>query len=94
MGRTYWREPLQPPPEATPPGVVHIIDDRCKGCGFCFEFCPRGVLSESEGYNKRGYHPPEVSDDERCVDCRLCEFICPEFAIYVTTMAQPEDDDA
>jgi 2-oxoglutarate ferredoxin oxidoreductase subunit delta len=84
VAQRFWRPPLQPPPPTAAPGVVHIIDDRCKGCGFCIEFCPRGVLSESEGYNKRGYHPPVVTFNEHCVECRLCEFICPEFAIYVT----------
>jgi 2-oxoglutarate ferredoxin oxidoreductase subunit delta len=63
--------------------VVHIIEERCKGCGFCVEFCPRGVLAMSPRTNPKGYHPPEVIDAARCVDCGLCTLVCPDFAIYV-----------
>jgi 2-oxoglutarate ferredoxin oxidoreductase subunit delta len=36
----------------------------------------------SEGFNTKGYHPPEVVKDGECVNCNLCEMICPDFAIY------------
>ncbi|MFQ5844660.1 MAG: ferredoxin family protein [Planctomycetota bacterium] len=90
MATRYWRQPLDREPRAGPAGVVHVIVDRCKGCGFCTEFCPRDVLAESTGYNRRGYHPPEVVKPDLCVECRLCELICPEFAIYVTPVAAAE----
>ena len=58
-----------------------VIQDRCKGCGFCVAFCPRQALRLSAQFNKKGYHYPEV-DHERCVHCGLCDALCPEFAIY------------
>ena len=61
---------------------ILIVTERCKGCGFCIEFCPKKVLSRSKAFNKKGYYPPEVTDKEACLDCGLCEAICPEFAIY------------
>ena len=64
-------------------GIVHIIDDRCKGCGFCIEFCPQNVLLLSERTNARGYHPPEIIPDTICVNCGLCALLCPDFAIYI-----------
>ncbi|MBP7231829.1 MAG: 4Fe-4S binding protein [Syntrophaceae bacterium] len=63
-------------------GQVIVIEDRCKGCGFCIANCPRQVLQKSSTFNKKGYHPPEVADTTRCVNCHFCEILCPEFAIY------------
>jgi 2-oxoglutarate ferredoxin oxidoreductase subunit delta len=65
-------------------GKIHIVTDRCKGCGFCVEYCPREVLEMSEEFNVKGYHPPVVKDEDECVYCHLCQTICPEFALYVT----------
>ena len=76
-----WRKPLEDEAPATGRKIV-IIRDRCKGCGFCVEFCPRDVLKMSDEFNAKGYHPPVVVDIDRCVECNLCEIICPEFAIF------------
>lgn len=86
----YWRKPLDYEKYSTPKGDIYIIDDRCKGCGFCIEFCPNEVLVESEKYNIKGYHPPETEKPESCIGCKLCELICPEFAIYVIL---PDDEE-
>ena len=68
-------------------GDVHINREHCKGYAFCVEYCPRDVLAMSEVFNKKGYHPPFVLKDKRdeCCYCKLCEAICPEFAIFVTS---------
>jgi len=85
-----WRKPLDADEWEAPKGKVFIIDERCKGCGFCQEFCPRKVLEESEKFNSKGYHPPEVVNPDDCVDCQLCELICPEFAIFVLDAKEVE----
>lgn len=67
-------------------GRPHMIEDRCKGCGFCIEFCPAKVLIQSDRFNSKGYHPPEFIErppEKVCIACKFCEMICPDFAIYV-----------
>jgi 2-oxoglutarate ferredoxin oxidoreductase subunit delta len=78
----FWRVPFDTEAIQVSRGEVHIIEDRCKGCGYCIEFCPRKILALSERFNKKGYHPPAVLQAEACVNCHYCEIICPEFAIY------------
>ena len=63
-------------------GQVVVRAERCKGCGFCVEFCPTDVLALSSGFTSKGYHPPEIVKAELCVNCGFCRMICPEFAIY------------
>ncbi|MFQ6048119.1 MAG: ferredoxin family protein [Phycisphaerae bacterium] len=65
-----------------PRGQVVIDRDRCKGCGYCVEFCPTEVLVLSAELNGRGYHPPRVVAPERCTGCDLCGMYCPDFAIF------------
>jgi 2-oxoglutarate ferredoxin oxidoreductase subunit delta len=84
----YWRTPLDLKEVKLTKGKVYIIADRCKGCQFCVEYCPRGVLEMSEEFNVKGYHPPEAVNEENCVSCHFCEVLCPEFAIFAVT----EDD--
>ena len=80
---TYWRQPLDRDRIQVPHGIVHIIEERCKGCGFCVEFCPQHVLVMSKRTNAKGYHPPELTDEAHCINCGLCALLCPDFAIYV-----------
>lgn len=77
-------------------GEVFIIKDRCKGCGYCIEFCPKKVLIESKEFNKKGYHYPEVTEEpplKVCVNCGFCTLICPEFAIYSQKMEEKNNKD-
>ncbi len=62
---------------------IHIIKERCKGCGICIEICQAGVLEVSEELNANGYHFPYVKEPEECINCGMCEMFCPDFAIWV-----------
>ena len=63
-------------------GVVSIVVERCKACGFCVEFCPTKVLELSSAFNAKGYHPPVAINPEKCSGCDLCGMYCPDFAIH------------
>lgn len=59
-----------------------VVTERCKGCGFCVEFCPTHVLALSSAFNAKGYHPPHLLNADKCSGCNLCGLYCPDFAIY------------
>jgi 2-oxoglutarate ferredoxin oxidoreductase subunit delta len=83
-----WRRPLDADKVTVPLGQVFILADRCKGCCFCTEFCPTDILVMSEEFNVKGYHYPEVVEGAECVNCHLCELLCPEFSIYSLDLAE------
>jgi 2-oxoglutarate ferredoxin oxidoreductase subunit delta len=89
----FWRKPLDVDNLRIPRGTVHIIIERCKGCAFCVEYCPKHILQISKLFNKKGYHYPELTNDAYCVDCNLCEAICPEFAIYSIPVEEEENSE-
>jgi len=62
---------------------VVILPERCKGCGFCIEFCPQHVLCESAETNAKGYHTVYLCDSDKCTKCDICGMVCPDFAISV-----------
>ena len=49
--------------------------EKCKGCGFCVEVCPLGVIV-AEGR--------KIRLSEGCVDCKSCAKVCPEGALTLT----------
>ncbi|MCJ7684370.1 MAG: 4Fe-4S binding protein, partial [Desulfobacteraceae bacterium] len=52
----FWRVPFDSEEIQITTGIVYIIEDRCKGCGYCIEYCPRDVLEFSSKFNTKGYH--------------------------------------
>jgi 2-oxoglutarate ferredoxin oxidoreductase subunit delta len=78
------RQPISPPQMLKLRDAdIFILEERCKGCSYCIEFCPRDVLEESRKLNAIGVHPPRVRDSTLCVGCGVCEDVCPDFAIYL-----------
>jgi len=89
----FWRKPLDADKLQIPHGEIHIIRERCKGCGFCVEYCPKDVLELSTEFNLKGYHPPAAKNAEACVHCGLCELLCPEFALFVLEKKEEQKGD-
>lgn len=49
----------------------------CKRCGICVAFCPREALAQDK------WGCPYLAEPDRCTSCRVCEMLCPDFAISV-----------
>ena len=55
--------------------IAGVIEDRCCGCGACFQICPKKSILMKK--NTRGFYVPTV-DEQTCIDCGLCKNVCPE----------------
>ena len=62
---------------------VTFLEQRCKGCGFCVEFCPKKVLALGDGINNLGYHYVVMKDLSQCNACAFCAMVCPDLIIEV-----------
>ncbi len=65
---------------------VEINEGLCKACGLCVNVCPKNVLEMVESLNVWMGAMAKVARPENCIRCKLCEQICPDFAITVADM--------
>lgn len=68
-------------PKDKPEFFIQVKPELCKSCGLCVEFCGRDAL-QMQIELETGKNVPVVNM-ERCNGCKLCEWYCPDFAIYV-----------
>ncbi len=63
---------------------VSFKTDACKGCGLCVGACPKQLIAlAKDSLNKKGYHPAEITDQEKCIACAMCAIMCPDCVIKV-----------
>lgn len=64
-------------------GQIEIVDEWCKGedCSICVRVCPEYCL----GFD--GARAVRIVRPDVCTACRLCELLCPDFAIVVREAA-------
>jgi len=65
-------------------GKIVIDEEKCKGCGYCIDFCPQKVIKPADYTNAKDYHPAVLVDPEgKCKGCGICYLVCPDVAIEV-----------
>jgi 2-oxoglutarate ferredoxin oxidoreductase subunit delta len=70
-------------------GKIKINTELCKGCAFCVETCPFGVISIGERFNKSGFFSAVAMHVEKCTGCAMCARMCPDIAIEVYQYGEP-----
>jgi len=68
---------------------VEIDEKRCRSCAVCWEICAPQVLDFEPPLNKA-----IIKDLAACTGCRLCEWLCPDWAIVVKPLAANTEDTA
>ena len=53
--------------------TVHVLADRCIGCGKCMEVCPEDAIIGKDGYI-------HMVDQDMCEQCGKCLEVCPQNA--------------
>jgi 2-oxoglutarate ferredoxin oxidoreductase subunit delta len=64
-------------------GMIVIDQELCKGCAYCVDACPFGIIVIKEEFNKKGVFSASAKDVDRCTGCAMCAQMCPEIAIEV-----------
>ena len=68
--------------------MINISDKRnCCGCTACSQVCPKSCITMQ--IDEEGFKYPQV-DANLCVDCGLCEKVCP----YLNSYPIPEEKPA
>ena len=63
------------------PKIVLYIE-KCKGCGYCVNVCPKKAVSFEDKFNKEGYKYIRI-DEENCSGCGNCHTICPDSVMEI-----------
>lgn len=60
--------------------MINIEDkSKCSGCHACYNACPKNCITMKS--DNEGFWYPSV-DEKSCVDCGLCEKVCPILKVY------------
>jgi 2-oxoglutarate ferredoxin oxidoreductase subunit delta len=64
-------------------GMIVIDRELCKGCAYCVDACPFGVIVIEESFNNKGVFTASPQLPDKCTGCAICAQMCPEVAIEV-----------
>jgi len=61
---------------------VLLDTEKCKGCGYCINVCPKKVIRFGDKFNKEGYKFIQI-DETNCIGCGSCHTICPDSVMEI-----------
>jgi 2-oxoglutarate ferredoxin oxidoreductase subunit delta len=64
--------------------LLKLDIERCKGCGLCVLYCPKGSLRMTQELNNQGNPYVEQIDPAVCNACGICFRMCPDVAITIS----------
>ena len=59
------------------------IKSECSGCGACSNVCSKGAITMQQDEEWGHFYP--LIDNEKCVNCNLCQKVCPSEDIVYTS---------
>ena len=62
--------------------VAKIEFEKCKGCYYCVDDCPKDAVSKSGRSNKKGYDYVQI-DEAECNGCGTCYIVCPDCCVTI-----------
>jgi NAD-dependent dihydropyrimidine dehydrogenase PreA subunit len=62
----------------SPYGNIQIDEDKCSGCAFCYQVCPKGVYEIDSAR-----HKAKIVRGKDCVNCNACVKQCPERCLRI-----------
>lgn len=70
-------------------GKAVIDPARCKACGLCAHFCPKGCFAPALELNALGCIPYRFVEGSHCIACGTCSWVCPDLAVHVYSEEAP-----
>ncbi|MCD4831101.1 MAG: 4Fe-4S binding protein [Anaerohalosphaeraceae bacterium] len=61
---------------------ARINTEKCKGCYYCLDICPRKAIKKAGKSNEKGYDCVEVVS-QMCNGCGACYIVCPDCCIDI-----------
>jgi pyruvate ferredoxin oxidoreductase delta subunit len=59
-----------------------FLQNKCTACSICQNFCPEGIIYQTDKTNSSG-RTPYAFDNDYCKGCGLCAEVCPFKAIVM-----------
>ena len=55
--------------------MINFSMIECVGCTACASICPKNIICMKK--NEEGFQQPHIEEKDSCIECGLCERVCP-----------------